>query len=90
MPGGICTNLLTADAASTTWCQITQTTTKYLQNNINTILALIFNYYHHTMVKNMFIVTFICLLLHIRLLAAIKPARKTISALKPAAGYHNN
>ncbi len=25
-----------------------------------------------------------------RLLAAIKPARKSVSALKPAAGYHNN
>ncbi len=51
MPGGICTDLLTADAASTTQYQIIQTTTKYLRNNINTILVLIFNYYHYTMVK---------------------------------------
>ena len=57
---------------------------------MNTSLVLIFNYYHHTMVKYILSVTFICILLHIRLLAAIKPARKTISAFKPAAGYNSD
>jgi hypothetical protein len=43
MPGGICTELITADAASTAQYQITQINTNYLWNNINTLLVLILN-----------------------------------------------
>ncbi len=39
MPGGICTGLLTADAASSIKYRIMYTTTNYLLNNINTILV---------------------------------------------------
>ncbi len=41
MPGGICTDMITADAASTAQYQITQINTNYLRNTINTLLVLI-------------------------------------------------
>jgi hypothetical protein len=41
MPGGICTDLITADAASTAQYQIMQSNTNYIRNNINTLLVLI-------------------------------------------------
>jgi hypothetical protein len=41
MPGGICTELITADAASTAQYQIMQIHANYLRNAINTFLVLI-------------------------------------------------
>jgi hypothetical protein len=41
MPGGICTDLITADAASTAQYQSMQSNTNYIRNNINTLLVLI-------------------------------------------------
>jgi hypothetical protein len=40
MPGGICTELITADAASTAQYQITQIKINYLRNTVNTFFSI--------------------------------------------------
>ncbi len=90
MPGGICTELITADAASTAQHQTTQIKTNYLRNTANTFFSIYSATNNHLIVGYHFTVIFTCILLHMKLIAAIQRARKSVYADHPTVSYLNS
>jgi hypothetical protein len=87
MPGGICTELITADAASTAQHQTTQIKTYYLRNTANTFFSIYSATNNHLIVGYHFPMFFTCILLHIKLHAAIKHARESAYTYQPTVSY---